>query len=83
VANCPLPLSAAYVDPNGQIVEIHDLHANDTNPVTAGSSNIFFVLQVNQGWFARHQIEPGTIMRTEKGTLRETFLDEVPAQIHR
>jgi uncharacterized protein len=73
MANCPLPLTAAYIDPEGQILEIHELHANDTNSVVADASNIFYVLEMNQGWFARHHIEPGTVVRTERGTLQETF----------
>jgi hypothetical protein len=72
--HCPLPLTAAYIDPQGQILEIHELRANDTNGVVAGSPNIFYVLEMNQGWFARHHIEPGTIVRTERGTLEETFI---------
>jgi uncharacterized membrane protein (UPF0127 family) len=73
MTNCPLPLSAAYINPQGEILEIHELHANDPNPVAAKSRNILYVLEVNQGWFDRHHIVPGTIVRTERGTLRETF----------
>ena len=76
--NCPLPLTAAYIDPQGQILEIHELHANDTNGVPAHSSNIYYVLEMNQGWFTRHHIEPGTIVRSEAGTLRETFVRRNP-----
>jgi uncharacterized membrane protein (UPF0127 family) len=74
MTNCPLPLTAAYIDPQGQILEIHELHANDANSVFSDASNIYYVLEVNQGWFARHHIELGTIIRTEKGTLAETFI---------
>jgi len=73
MTNCPLPLTAAYIDPQGQILEIHELHANDATSVFSDAENIFYVLEVNQGWFARHHIEPGTTVRTEKGTLGETF----------
>jgi uncharacterized membrane protein (UPF0127 family) len=74
MTNCPLPLSAAYIDPQGQIVEIHELHANDATSVVANVPNIYYVLEVSQGWFDRHHIEPGTTVRTEKGTLGETFV---------
>jgi hypothetical protein len=74
--NCPLPLSCAYITPDGAIAEIHDLQAQDTNVVTAGSDQIRFVLEVNQGWFARHHVRTGTIVRTEKGTLQETFFPQ-------
>jgi hypothetical protein len=78
MTNCPLPLSAAYIDPQGAILEIHQLRANDPTPVVAESSNILFVLEVNQGWFARHHLEPGTIVTTEYGTLAATFLGPNP-----
>jgi uncharacterized protein len=73
MANCPLPLQAAYIDPTGQIVEIHDFHSFDTNSVLSTSINIYYVLEMNAGWFARHHIEPGTIITTEKGTLQAVF----------
>ncbi len=73
MTNCPLSLAAAYIDAQGEIAEIHELRANDTNSVVSKSPNILFVLEVNQGWFTRHHIVPGTIVRTEAGTLRETF----------
>jgi len=73
MTNCPLPLSAAYIDPQGEILELHELHANDDNPVVAQSRNVLYVLEVSQGWFDRHHIVPGTVVRTERGTLRETF----------
>jgi uncharacterized protein len=71
--NCPLPLSCAYIQPDGTIAEIHDLQAQDTNSVVADSHDIQFVLEVNQGWFSRHHVGTGTIVRTERGTLQETF----------
>ena len=71
--NCPESLSAAYIGPDGVIAEIRHLEKNDTNDVVAASSNIQFVLEVKDGWFARHNISPGTVIRTEKGSLAETF----------
>jgi len=32
------------------------------------------VLETSDGWFQRHNIPVGTLMRTEKGSLAETFL---------
>jgi uncharacterized membrane protein (UPF0127 family) len=71
--NCFLPLSAAYINPEGNIVEIHDLKPQDTNSVMAASDNVQYVLEVSQGWFLRHHIAEGTWVRTEFGTLQETF----------
>lgn len=74
--NTIVPLSAAYIDPGGAILEIHDLQPHDTNSVTATSNQIQYVLEVNQGWFQRNKIGVGTVIRTERGTLRETFFKD-------
>ena len=71
--NCPLPLSAAYIDPEGAIEEIHDFQPHNTNAVVAATNNIRFVLETPQGWFGRHQVRTGMIVRTERGPLMETF----------
>jgi hypothetical protein len=72
--NCPESISAAYISPDGVIQEIHHLEQNDTNGVLAATDNIRFVLETREGWFTRHNIVPGTVIRSEKGSLAETFL---------
>lgn len=72
--NCVVPLSAAYITPDGTIAEIIDLQPGDERGVQSQSSNLQFVLEVPQGWFARHNIRPGMTVRTERGSLRETFI---------
>jgi len=71
--NCPLPLSVAYIDPDGVIQEIHDLQPQDTNTVFSAAANIHFALETAQGWFQRHHIHEGMTVRTERGTLIDTF----------
>ena len=71
--NCPLPLSAAYIDPEGVILEIHDLQPYNTNSVVASSDRVQFVLETSQGWFGRHHVTTGMVVRTEHGTLTDTF----------
>jgi hypothetical protein len=71
--NCPHSLSAAYISPDGVIQEIHHLEKYDTNSVVAANDNIQYVLEVKDGWFTRHNISTGTVIRTEKGSLAETF----------
>jgi uncharacterized membrane protein (UPF0127 family) len=71
--NCPLPLSAAYIDPEGVILEIRDLQPYNTNSVVASSEQVQFVLETNQGWFGRHHVTTGMVVRTEQGSLRATF----------
>ena len=72
--NCMLPLSAAYIDPEGVILEIHDLEPHNTNSVVASSDRVHFVLETSQGWFGRHNVTTGMVVRTEHGSLASTFL---------
>lgn len=71
--NCFVPLSAAYVDPEGVILEIHPLEPHNTNTVFSTSDRIQYVLETPQGWFDRHNIHTGAVIRTEVGSLRQTF----------
>ena len=71
--NCFVPLSVAYISPEGVILEIHDLEPQNTNSVIAASNNIRFALETKQGWFQRHHLGPGAAIRTERGSLMETF----------
>ena len=71
--NCPYHLSAAYIDPDGIIQEIHDLQPYNTNSVVASSDNIRFVLETPFGWFERHGVGTGVAIVTERGRLMQTF----------
>lgn len=71
--NTRVPLSAAYIDPEGAIVEIHDLQPLEEKPARAGSDNIQYVLEVKQGWFQRNNITTGAVVRTARGELKNTF----------
>ena len=73
MTNCPISLSCAYISPDGVIEEIRHLEKNDNVPVVATNDDILFVLEVNDGWFTRHNINPGTLIKSERGTLLQTF----------
>ncbi len=55
----PVPLSIAYVDPSGRILEIHDLKPLDETPVPSASERVAYALEVAQGWFRRHGVLAG------------------------
>ncbi len=76
--NCPYPLSAAYIDPEGVILEIHNLEPFNTNPVVAVSDNIRFVLETPRDWFKKHDVKPGVAIATERGPLMKTFFGNRP-----
>jgi uncharacterized membrane protein (UPF0127 family) len=69
-----LPLSCAYIDSAGVILELHDLKPMDETPVIAEpTSRVQYVLEMNQGWFQRNGIAVGSTVRTERGPLGETY----------
>ncbi|MFN0066018.1 MAG: DUF192 domain-containing protein [Limisphaerales bacterium] len=71
--NVPMDIDCAYLDPAGTILEIHRLERFNTNPVPARAGNIQFVLETAAGWFARHGVATGMVVRTETGPLRDSF----------
>ncbi|HSU55045.1 MAG TPA: DUF192 domain-containing protein [Candidatus Dormibacteraeota bacterium] len=71
--NTKIPLSAAYINPDGVILEIHALEPENTNSVEAASDQIQYVLETKQGWFQRHNVNTGAVVRTEIGPLRSSF----------
>ena len=71
--NTLIPLSCAYMDSEGMILEIHDMKPLDESPIEAKSDNVQYVLEVNQGWFERNKVSPGAVARTEFGSLPDTF----------
>ena len=68
-----MPLSGADIEPGGKIAEIIDLQPGDERGVQSRTGNIQFVFEVPQGWFKRHGVTNGALIRAEQGTLLETF----------
>ena len=68
--NCVIDLSAAYIDTEGVIDQIVDLHKGVETPVPSRSSQIKYVLEMPQGWFSRHNITTGMVINTSQGMLK-------------
>lgn len=71
--NTLLPLSCAYIDPQGVILELHDMKPRDLTGIKSSSNQIQYVLEVNQGWFQRHDVSLGMTVTTAHGSLSKTF----------
>lgn len=71
--NTLLPLSCAYIDAEGTILELYDMEPLNETPIPSQSSQVQYVLEMNQGWFKRHNIGPGMVISTERGTFAQTF----------
>jgi uncharacterized membrane protein (UPF0127 family) len=57
-----IPLSIAYIQPDGKIVQIRKMQPYDETPVPSLSDAVSYALLVNQGWFERHGIAAGTVI---------------------
>ena len=57
--NTLLPLTAAFVADDGTIVNLADMKPQ-TDDSHCSTKPVRFVLEMNQGWFAKKGIKPGT-----------------------
>jgi uncharacterized protein len=71
--NCLVPMSAAYINPQGRINEIVKLEPHNTNSVMSRSFQIQYVLEAPRGWFKKNGLGPGVMIMTPKGTLPQTY----------
>ena len=69
--NTLIPLSCAYLDDEGVILEIHDMKPKDETTILSASANVRYVVEANRGWFLEHHLGPGILVRTERGALAE------------
>lgn len=71
--NTTLPLTAAYLDSEGTILELHNLEPLNETPIEAATENVQFVLEMNRDWFKRHNISTGAVVTSETGRLQDAF----------
>lgn len=57
--NTLIPLSIAYISPEGVILEIHDMKPRDETPIPSTFRNIAYALEMDKGWFAKNGILGG------------------------
>jgi uncharacterized membrane protein (UPF0127 family) len=74
--NCPKPLSCAYIDPDGTILEIRPMEPYNTNSIVSETDRVMFVLETARGWFDRHSVRPGMVIQSERGSLLHTFFGQ-------
>lgn len=59
--NTLIPLSVAFIDAGGTIVNIEDMRPQTTESHCA-SKPVRYALEMNQGWFRQKNIKPGTMI---------------------
>jgi len=57
--NTKIPLSIGYINGNAILLEEHDMQPFDERTIRSASTEICYALEVNQGWFQKHHIDPG------------------------
>ena len=57
--NTLIPLSIAFLDRDGTVINIENMQPHDTT-VTMPQGEILYALEVNLGWFARHGVRAGS-----------------------
>jgi uncharacterized protein len=66
--NTLLPLSIAFLADDGQVVNVEDMAPQSLN-AHCSKRPVRFALEMNQGWFAKRGIKPGS--RLQGGPLRQ------------
>jgi len=67
--NTLIPLSIAFIDKNGVILEIHDMKALDETITRSDSDQVAYALETNLHWFALNGIKPGDKIDPPPATL--------------
>ncbi|MCE0485119.1 MAG: DUF192 domain-containing protein [Methylacidiphilales bacterium] len=67
--NTYIPLSVAFIDKNGVILEIHDMKALDTTITRSDSDQVAYALEANLHWFSLNGIKPGDKLDPPPSTL--------------
>ena len=57
--NTLIPLSIAFLDEHGTIMEIHDMEPKSEKTVRSTFPRIAYALEMQQGWFGKKNIWPG------------------------
>lgn len=57
--NTLIPLSIAFLDQNGTILEIHDMQPKSEKIIGSTFPRIAYALEMQQGWFTAKNIWPG------------------------
>ncbi len=67
--NTYIPLSIAFLDKNGTILELHDMKALDLTHTVSDSDQVAYALEANLHWFDLNGIKPGMKIEPAPATL--------------
>lgn len=61
--NTLIPLSIAYINSSGVILEIHDMKPRSEKTVPSVFPTVAYALEMEQGWFQKSGVNPGERLR--------------------
>ncbi len=64
--NTLIPLDIGYFSADGTLLEIYPMYPHNRTGVPSRSNKIKYALEMNQGWFAKHKVRPGTKLDVEQ-----------------
>ena len=64
--NTYVPLSIAFLNREGEILEIREMQPLDETPIMSWSDDVWFALEVSQGWFEKNKIQAGNRFEVKK-----------------
>ena len=78
-----LPLDIGFIDTSGVLREVRPMYPGIEDSVISSAPDLQLALEMNQGWFARHDIKPGATidLAAVKAALHERGFN--PAKIFR
>lgn len=62
MVDTPIPLSVAFIDAHGVIINIAEM-TPQSDEIHSAQSDVPYALEMGRGWFARHGIQPGQVVR--------------------
>lgn len=68
-----IDLSIAYLDSDGSILELHDMHSDEPYRQTISRQPARYALEVNQGWFSKNNIKVGDKVEFDLQSNSEIF----------
>jgi len=61
--NTPAPLSIAFIDAHGTILNIRDMAPNDETTLHRSQGDALYALEVREGWFTEQGIKAGAMVK--------------------
>ncbi|MCL2871489.1 MAG: DUF192 domain-containing protein [Betaproteobacteria bacterium] len=61
--NTPAPLSIAFIDSHGTILNIRDMEPNDETTLHRSQGDALYALEVREGWFTEQGIKAGATVK--------------------